>query len=1154
MEGNRPANIDSPSVDDRLGFDLYARGIARTIRDASSHNQLPLTLGIYGRWGSGKTSLMRMVEAELLGTRSPSLQTELDRQVFKVNARRIWIVQAIWLGLLIAAVVFGPWTIRLLQSRFHLSAESAAFGFLWGVLAMLGGFARGLFATWWQGYVEKRWVSGGAWIVMRVPQSLLLGLIALFLVVLNTTVRARILASSLLLVLCYVIAFLLGLFAAEILSVFSRVRSMFRPAPPPTSPQPSTSQFQVIWFDAWKYAQEEELWATLLQRLLTEIKVNAEGSRRIRIKWELWKRSIQWNSGFFDVAKKLLPTVGRILASLVVGGIAFWISRMLWPANSQTQVTHAASTAAGLLSSAGVLAAWLRTNVESPLADVDFGKYRKKASYRDHLTFLTEFGEELKTILTIARNVSNPVVLMLDDLDRCLPEQAVSVLEAIKLFVGDEAPVVFVVGADREFVERAVDVMYASLKDKDDPNLRRKERFADLGREYLEKIVQLPFNLPPIDLARIDTFIDERFAEDTLVTDNSQIFAAGLLANPRQVVRAVSTFRFVARLADENGALYAKTILPAILAKLVVIQYRWSDLYAELVDRPALLHSLEASYGGAVPDPAIADAVARHQSKSGLQQMLTLPPSVAGTDLVPYLFITARAQDRPHPAAANEAPPASSSPPPSTQPSPSVAAAVQVETPTPRGPDPPVLAQPVAAQPVAASASPSLKFSVNDLRRFGDLLTTLSNRGGDSALISRLYDSNNRIQSYLASNSVDAAQKTLTESIGVAERALQELQDKESAAAPTIDVGVASDGTLQFQRAITYNPLEIFIREETGSQAFRCSIFDRGRQVATWLTPFPAPDLLTASAAFKTGSISEEQLKLLGRGLVTGVLKLLPSSFDIRSSRRLHLMSTPAMDDMPWEAMFLAKSEDFIGLDPRHSLVRGYPEPPGVQGPPTFPLSVLLVGFAGPNPSAPSYLVDLGDAFKPVSTKGAVSLSTMEGPTLQEVRDSLRRDRPHIVHMVAQLGSLFLSGDQVVFPVTGQTSIPLETLGNELKEAGVSLVVLDIPQSRELARELARYVPAVVGSQNMFAAMPEFAAAFYTAFFRTGQTDFAITEGRRAVRAINVPAPDPNVPPVSMAPWALGPVLYQIPGSGLIFEPSSAGPPTSAKSKTGKPM
>jgi len=178
----------------------------------------------------------------------------------------------------------------------------------------------------------------------------------------------------------------------------------------------------------------------------------------------------------------------------------------------------------------------------------------------------------------------------------------------------------------------------------------------------------------------------------------------------------------------------------------------------------------------------------------------------------------------------------------------------------------------------------------------------------------------------------------------------------------------------------------------------------------------------------------------------------------------------------------------------------------------------------------------------------------MEGPTLQEVRDSLRRDRPHIVHMVAQLGSLFLSGDQVVFPVTGQTSIPLETLGNELKEAGVSLVVLDIPQSRELARELARYVPAVVGSQNMFAAMPEFAAAFYTAFFRTGQTDFAITEGRRAVRAINVPAPDPNVPPVSMAPWALGPVLYQIPGSGLIFEPSSAGPPTSAKSKTGKPM
>ena len=48
--------------DDLLGFDSFATGIANFIR---SENQLPFTLGIYGPWGSGKTSLMDLVQFHL---------------------------------------------------------------------------------------------------------------------------------------------------------------------------------------------------------------------------------------------------------------------------------------------------------------------------------------------------------------------------------------------------------------------------------------------------------------------------------------------------------------------------------------------------------------------------------------------------------------------------------------------------------------------------------------------------------------------------------------------------------------------------------------------------------------------------------------------------------------------------------------------------------------------------------------------------------------------------------------------------------------------------------------------------------------------------------------------------------------------------------
>jgi ABC-type dipeptide/oligopeptide/nickel transport system ATPase subunit len=51
---------DSPTTEDGLGFDPYVNILLEAINnfDATS----PLTIGIHGSWGSGKTSLMRMLE------------------------------------------------------------------------------------------------------------------------------------------------------------------------------------------------------------------------------------------------------------------------------------------------------------------------------------------------------------------------------------------------------------------------------------------------------------------------------------------------------------------------------------------------------------------------------------------------------------------------------------------------------------------------------------------------------------------------------------------------------------------------------------------------------------------------------------------------------------------------------------------------------------------------------------------------------------------------------------------------------------------------------------------------------------------------------------------------------------------------------------
>ena len=52
---------DRPTTHDQLGFEDYRTSLVEVIWEADT----PTTIGIFGTWGSGKTSLMRMVQKDL---------------------------------------------------------------------------------------------------------------------------------------------------------------------------------------------------------------------------------------------------------------------------------------------------------------------------------------------------------------------------------------------------------------------------------------------------------------------------------------------------------------------------------------------------------------------------------------------------------------------------------------------------------------------------------------------------------------------------------------------------------------------------------------------------------------------------------------------------------------------------------------------------------------------------------------------------------------------------------------------------------------------------------------------------------------------------------------------------------------------------------
>ena len=57
---------DQPADEDRLDFGPYAQTLADVVADPDTDT--PLTIGVFGGWGRGKTSLMRMVRRRLEAT------------------------------------------------------------------------------------------------------------------------------------------------------------------------------------------------------------------------------------------------------------------------------------------------------------------------------------------------------------------------------------------------------------------------------------------------------------------------------------------------------------------------------------------------------------------------------------------------------------------------------------------------------------------------------------------------------------------------------------------------------------------------------------------------------------------------------------------------------------------------------------------------------------------------------------------------------------------------------------------------------------------------------------------------------------------------------------------------------------------------------
>ncbi len=270
----------------------------------------------------------------------------------------------------------------------------------------------------------------------------------------------------------------------------------------------------IVWFAAWRYEKEAHLIIPLLDTI-----------REAVLAWGQKKKT----EGAKERAIALAKTIGDVTVSLLSG------LSMKLGVPGLAQFSFDANKAIDRAEGYDGLAAEAATSRSSYHASFN--------ALRDAFAAFQKDGAER-------------IVIFVDDLDRCLPEGALEVLESTKLFF-DLSGFVFVVGLDAQVVERFVEHRYRELRagDDDKPPLS--------GQAYLRKIFQVPFGLRPVVGSQIDAFLEASMPvpEPPATDDLPQIirpFLAKLVTeqgfNPRELKRFINAFTIQRLIRDARRA------------------------------------------------------------------------------------------------------------------------------------------------------------------------------------------------------------------------------------------------------------------------------------------------------------------------------------------------------------------------------------------------------------------------------------------------------------------------------------------------------------------------------------------------------------------------------------------------------------------------
>jgi hypothetical protein len=550
--------------EDKLGFAIWVKALRNFI--VSPDTTTPLSIGIDGAWGTGKSSFMRMLQ-DLL---EPSFS--FGERWKEITWPWLW-----WFGMFL--ITFPVWMIGILISHRERNLQS----------------------------VGRAWFQDIADGLTYDPE-------------IDKDVDLQKLSQH--------------------KRFWAKIAAWHCPKQPVSNP--------TIWFNAWKFDQEEQLWAALALAVLDQMQKKYNFFQRIIFWIALEFKRFSWATALYYIFLKIaLPIALGLLAWKF--DVFLKVATGTYPKGSLSALPTILPLSQTLLWIGAGLSGIIQISsiVKDPF-QISIKHVFDKPDYKEKIGFIGSFEEDFSSIVSLITRPTlgwkaRKLIIFIDDLDRCKLPKAVDIIEGINLFL-DSEQCIFIIGMDTTAVIASIETKYEGLFKQ---MQRERTEIVSAGRFFLDKIIQVPLQIPPSIEKSIDRLVEgitehgvrplqvhqvsttvtsqgNSLAYSTssrgssTATSTGKLYRTGSLPgdsasytheevrqailegarllpeNPRQVKRFINLFRLYVYVANEQNLFEEENQVGLTMNRLaiwVVWSLRWGDLVRHLSEEGSLLAS-----------------------------------------------------------------------------------------------------------------------------------------------------------------------------------------------------------------------------------------------------------------------------------------------------------------------------------------------------------------------------------------------------------------------------------------------------------------------------------------------------------------------------------------------------------------------------------